>query len=90
MWLLQILAQLQKRDAPPPSPVNQDELRFEMTLTDPDYASVRDIQHDALQVLAAKRGDEKADREFRNLERRVRALGIEVDVERTRRPRGDS
>ena len=38
---------------------------------------------------AALRAADQAGREFRNLERRARALGIEVDVERVRRPRGD-
>ncbi len=38
---------------------------------------------------AALSNVERADREFQNLKRRARALGIEVDVERARRPRGN-
>lgn len=36
--------------------VGCDEIRDEMTKSDPDFARVRDIHHDALGALAAKRG----------------------------------
>jgi hypothetical protein len=37
------------------SAINRAALREEMTENDPDFARVRDVQHDAMQALAAKR-----------------------------------
>jgi hypothetical protein len=39
-----------RRSEPPPPEV----LRFEMSRTDPDFAHVRDVQHDALNTITAK------------------------------------
>lgn len=40
-----------RRPDPPPPEV----VRFEMAQTDPDFARVRDVQHDALNALGASR-----------------------------------
>lgn len=37
-------------------PIDRDALRNEMTREDPDFARVREVQHDALNALGAKRG----------------------------------
>lgn len=36
--------------------IDRDALRNEMTREDPDFARVREVQHDALNALGAKRG----------------------------------
>lgn len=38
-----------------PSPPNPDSLRFEMSQTDPDFARVRQVQHDARGLIGASR-----------------------------------
>lgn len=44
-----------KKAAPPATdtPIDMATIRFEMSLTDPDFTEVRDIQHDALNTIAA-------------------------------------
>lgn len=44
---------LRRRLAPPP--IDRAALRDEMTRTDPEFARVRQVQHDALQAITAKR-----------------------------------
>ena len=39
----------------PPSPPDPESLRFEMTQTDPDFAHVRRVQHDALNLIGASK-----------------------------------
>ena len=52
--LMDLLRRLRHEDVPPPKPIDRDELRDEMARTDPAFARVRRIQHDALQALTAK------------------------------------
>lgn len=40
----------------PEPPVDRAALRDEMTRDDPDFAHVRDVQHDAMQALTANGG----------------------------------
>lgn len=53
---------------PRPAPTDRVSLRDEMSETDPEFARVRDVHHDAQSALAAKRGADGAairfEREF--------------------------
>ncbi len=39
----------------PRAPIDPEEIRAEMTANDPDFARIRQKQHEALQALTAKR-----------------------------------
>lgn len=49
-------------------PIDRDALRDQMAQEDPAFGRVRDVQHDALSALAAKRGTDgmaiRREREF--------------------------
>lgn len=47
-WLVQLVHHR-------PPPITPEQIRDEMTRTDPDYGRVRQAQHDAKQALTAKR-----------------------------------
>lgn len=58
MWLLHILERLHgdhPSPLPPLPPVDREAIRAEMKRTDPDFARVSDVQHDAMQALGAQR-----------------------------------
>lgn len=63
-----LFRRLQRRDPPAPPTIDREALRFEMAQTDPDFARVRDVQHDALQAIAARRAADglaiRREREF--------------------------
>lgn len=67
-WLMGLFGRLRRRDPPPPQPIDRAALRFEMSQTDPDFARIRDVHHDALQALAARRAADglalRREREF--------------------------
>ena len=52
-WLMDRFTWLRRRLGPPA--VDREALREEMTRTDPEFARVRRVQHDALQAITAKR-----------------------------------
>lgn len=54
-WLMGLFGRLQRRGAPPPPQINRAALREEMKRTDPDFARVSAVQHDALGLIGGKR-----------------------------------
>ncbi len=50
-WLARLAALVHPRH----QPIDQDQIRDEMTRDDPDFARIRQAQHDALQALTARR-----------------------------------
>lgn len=52
--LMDLIDRLRHRPLPEPPPIDHHALREEMAATDPDYARIRQEQHDALQALTAK------------------------------------
>lgn len=52
---MSLFERFSRRDPPPPQPVNREAKRFEMSQTDPDFAHVRDVYHDARTALAGQR-----------------------------------
>lgn len=46
---MRLFDRIRRREPPTP-----EALRFEMSQTDPDFAHVRDVQHDALNTIGAK------------------------------------
>lgn len=53
-WVVDLLRRLQRSEPAPPPVIDRKALREEMTRTDPEFARVRQAQHDALQALTAK------------------------------------
>jgi hypothetical protein len=49
---MDLLHRLHRHDPPPPV-IDHDEIREEMMQEDPEFARVRDVHHDALQVVGA-------------------------------------
>lgn len=52
-WLMSLFSRLRHTPPPPPPTIDPVALREEMKRTDPDYAHVSRVQHDALQIVAA-------------------------------------
>jgi hypothetical protein len=52
-WLMSLFEHLRHAESAPPAPpaIDRAALRDEMTRSDPDFARVRDVHHDALQVI---------------------------------------
>lgn len=65
---MDLIGRLRHRDVPPPAPIDRAALREEMTRTDPEFRRVRDVHHDALQVVAGQRAADgiaiRREREF--------------------------
>jgi hypothetical protein len=54
-WLMDLFERLRHREPPPPPIVDREALRDEMKRTDPDFARVSAVQHDALNAIGAGR-----------------------------------
>ncbi len=54
-WVVGLFSRLRKTDPPPIAPIDPIALREEMARSDPSYAHVREVHHDALQAIAADR-----------------------------------
>lgn len=52
--VVSFINRLRHEDVPPPPEIDPQQMREELTRTDPDFAHVRRVQHDALQPLTAK------------------------------------
>ena len=52
-WMMDLIGRLRREDPPPPQPIDPDALREEMAQDDPAFGHVRDVHHDALQVVGA-------------------------------------
>jgi hypothetical protein len=50
---MSLLDRLHRHEPPPPPAIDHDALRDEMTQDDPEFARVRDVHHDAIQVIGA-------------------------------------
>lgn len=50
---MNLFERLQRRDPPPPPAIDREALREEMKRTDPDFARVSLVQHDALNAIDA-------------------------------------
>lgn len=63
-WLMDLIERLRR----PPPRIDHEALRDQMSQEDPDFARVRDVQHEALGALAAKRAADgmaiRREREF--------------------------
>jgi hypothetical protein len=53
-WLTAVFARLRKTDPPPPAPIDPLALRDEMSRDDPEFRRVRDVHHDAQQVITGR------------------------------------
>lgn len=54
-WIVDLFERLKWREPPPPPVIDREALRDEMTRSDPAFARVRDVQHDARGLIGADR-----------------------------------
>lgn len=58
-WLMDLFDRLRHRDLPPPPSIDREALRDEMKRTDPEFARVSRVQHDALNAIGFSQGTDE-------------------------------